>query len=460
MSRATEGLEFDRLFRHWRRDAVLLYRSYPPHAGSRTNSRLGGLPGLPAHHDWPRASDGTPLHFFAQVDCGEIGFPTPLPDRGVLFFFGRDDDEYEWNDGPASDVCRVLYAPDATAETPRREAPADLPQVGGSYPRSVWPGFAHEGGRGPNLREEWPVHPLRIASWPDALPGAPDSRLLSLRSLLRSREASTGSGWDRWRAGINMLLGGLDPDTEEEDWQDAEARELRYKEELEGLRKDALTEATGERPAPGPHAIMPEPGAGRAVFFHAEEGPEAYPQCWVTVRHCALALLHRPASAMPGADSAALERLASEAEDWLRRANQAGLDEAVPEAERGAFRAWLAGMRRPNEEAPLSLGAADLVFASTYATVRSWAGDPSRAARLPPAVYEAVRWAFDYFGSGSRVAFWQMLGHAPSPQRPRPPEDPAVCLLADPGGFCTFWIAPEDLARRDFSKAWGMTEGD
>jgi hypothetical protein len=454
---ATAG-SFDRVFRRYRRDAVLLHRPYPPHAGRRTSSWLGGLPGLPARHDWPRASDGTPLHFFAQIDCADVAFPTPLPDRGVLYFFGRDDDEHIWNDGgPASDDCRVLYALDASAATPRREAPADLQQVGGSYGREVWPGFAREGGRGTNLRDEWPVQPLPIASWPDALPDSPDSRLLALRDLLRSRETSRGGVWDRWRAGINMLLAGLDPDTEE-DWQEVEARERRYKEELERLRAAAFTEATGDRPVRDPNVIIPEPGAGRAVFFHAEEGPRAYPQYWVTVRHCALALLYRPANVC-GSDPVVMARLASAAEDWLRRANQAGLDEAVPEEERGAFRAWLTGLRRPGDEAPLSSGAAQLVFASTYATVGSWAGDPSRAARLPPAAYEAVRYAFDSF-SGSRVQFWQMLGHAPSPQRPPPPDDPAVCLLADPGGFCTFWIAPEDLARRDFSKVWGRIEGD
>ena len=456
---ATAGSEFDRLFRRYRRDAVLLHRPYPPHAGPRTNSWLGGLPGLPAHLDWPRASDGTPLHFFAQVDCADVAFPTPLPDRGVLFFFGRDDDEHEWNgEGPASDDCRVLYAPDATAATPRREAPSDLPQIGGSYPRSVWPGFAHEGGRGPSLRDEWPLRPLPIASWPDALPDAPDSRLLSLRGLLRSRETSRGGVWDRWRAGINMLLAGFEADPEES-WQEVEAREGRYKEELARLRADAFAEATGERPARDPQGHVPEVGSGRAIFFHAEEGPEAYPQCWITVRHCVLALRGRPALVL-GSDPDVARLADDAAEEWLRRAHQAGLDEVVPEEERGAFRAWLTGLGHSNAETPLGFGAAHMVFASTYATVRSWAGDPSRAARLPPAVYEIVRYAFSGFSASGYVAFWQMLGHAPSPQRPPPPDDPAVCLLADPGGYCTFWIAPQDLARRDFSKVWGRVEGD
>jgi hypothetical protein len=437
MNRERAASEFERVFRRYRRDAVLLHQPYPPHAGRRTNSKLGGLPRLPAHYEWPRASDGTPLHFYAQIDCADIGFRTPLPDRGVLFFFGRDDDDHLWNqDGPASDDCRVLYALDASAATPRREAPVDLPQLGGSYPHERWPGFAHEGGRGPNLRDEWPIHPLPMASWPDALPDAPDSRLLALRDILRSRATSRGEVWDRWRAGIKMLLAGFDADPKE-NWKEAEARERRYKEELERLRIDAFTEVTGERRDRDPNDTVSDTKAGKAIFALAEEGPEAYPQHWVTVRHCALALLYRPSN-VRGSDPVVEAQLASAAEDWLRRANQAGLEAAVPDEERRAFRAWLTSLRRPDDdEQPLSHGAANLVFASMYATVQSLAGDPSRAARLPPAVYETLRYQFNSL-NGSRVQFWQMLGHAPSPQRPLPPDDPTLCLLTDPGGFCTF----------------------
>ncbi|HEY0038097.1 MAG TPA: hypothetical protein VGB66_15470 [Longimicrobium sp.] len=89
-------------------------------------------------------------------------------------------------------------------------------------------------------------------------------------------------------------------------------------------------------------------------------------------------------------------------------------------------------------------------------TVQTWAGDPSRAARLPPAVYAALRHVFNGF-TGSGVEFSQMLGHAPASQKPRPPEDPTVCLLHLTGRY-TFWIEPQDLARRDFSKAWGTVE--
>ena len=63
-----------------------------------------------------------------------------------------------------------------------------------------------------------------------------------------------------------------------------------------------------------------------------------------------------------------------------------------------------------------------------------------------------------------------MLGHAPSSQEARAAEDPTICLLSlrsDRGipwmfadvGECTFWIGPDDLARRDFAQAWLTVEG-
>ncbi len=435
--------EFDHLFRRYRREAVLLHRPYPPHESGRTNSRFGGLPGLPAHYEWPRSSDGTPHHFFAQIDCADIAFPTPLPDRGILFFFGRADVDHVWHMGDPADDCQVLYAVDASAATPPREAPADLPPFLRSSSRRIWP-EAH-----PKLLGAWPIHPLPIASWPDALPGGPDSQLLSLWQHAR-HIASSADTWNRWRRKLNRLLGSdSDP---RETWQEAEARERRYKEQLNRLKADAYTQATGERSDRGANESTRHWDVGSSIFFHAESGPEAYPQYWVTVAYCAQTLLYRPTL---GFGRHPEEQVASAAEDWLRRANDAGLDTAVPEEARRDFRAWLSSLASGNEKS-LGIGPGELVWVSMITTVRTWAGDPSRAARLPPAVYGALRHIFNGF-TGSDVEFSQMLGHAPASQKPRPPDDPTVCLL-HLTGRCTFWIAPQDLARRDFSKAWGTIE--
>lgn len=159
-------MSFDEVFRRYRRDAVLLHQPYPPHAGRRTNSKFGGLPHLPAHYDWPRTPDGTPLHFFAQIDCADIGFPTPLPERGVLFFFGRDGVEQNWRNNDPARNCRVIYALDAFAGTAPREVPADLESIRGPYPTDAWREFLLEHESGPNDHVEWPIGHCRSIAGP------------------------------------------------------------------------------------------------------------------------------------------------------------------------------------------------------------------------------------------------------------------------------------------------------
>ncbi|HYW10507.1 MAG TPA: YwqG family protein [Longimicrobium sp.] len=169
-----ESDEADALFRRYRREAVLLHRPWPPHAAPPANSHCGGLPRLPESHEWPRTSSGTPLHFLAQIDCADIRFKTPLPERGVLFFFGRDNTDAWMAASPATDHCRVLYAPDASPRIPPRQPPADLAPLG--HPRT-----------GLNVHPAWPVVPLRFDSFPSesALPDANDRDERAGRGLLQ-----------------------------------------------------------------------------------------------------------------------------------------------------------------------------------------------------------------------------------------------------------------------------------
>jgi hypothetical protein len=109
--------------------AILAMRPYPPVDLPDTCSQLGGLPILTSEASWPRATDGTPLHFLARIDCFELPQTRgPLPEYGVLQFFARLDEEMVW-DGPAADYARVLYTQrDAGQATP---PPADLPPIMG-----------------------------------------------------------------------------------------------------------------------------------------------------------------------------------------------------------------------------------------------------------------------------------------------------------------------------------------
>jgi hypothetical protein len=443
--------EFDDWFRRYRRDAVLLRRPYPPHRGPHTNSKFGGLPRLPGHYEWPRTPSGVPLHFLAQIDCADIAFPTQLPERGVLFFFGRDDDEQLWEgawkeQASASEDCQIIYALDAFAATPTRESPADLPPIGGDFPRPAWREFAREGERGPSVHIEWPIEPRRIETWPDA--------------LLEDPEEEGGT----WPAFLSRLFRQKSRPT----WQELDEQRARYGERLEQRRVEAYALATGEPPPAGPASARRDSDDGRTIFFHAQNGAEAWPQHWLAIAFAARALLHRPAS-MLGADPAVQAPLIAAAEKWLRRSEDAGFDEPVSPEARGEFRAWMVGIRREDDESPLYYSAADIVFKSMVGVIRAWAGDPVRASRIPEQVYAAMR---SRLGAHSiwGVQYSQMLGHAPSAQEPLHPDDPTICLLnlaSDHGlgwmfgdvGNCSFWIRPSDLARRNFTRIWGTIEG-
>lgn len=431
---------------------MLLRRPYPPHTARRTNSKFGGLPRLPKQLEWPRTPSGIALHFLAQIDCADIGFGTCLPERGVLFFFGHDDEDQVWNqiwDETASpfDDCRVLYALNAFAATPTREAPPDLRPIGGSYPGRAWQEFLRDGEPGPSIHVEWPIEPVRMDSWPDALFSKAEEGLRPQPALLTRL---------------------FRPQPAAPTWQELEARDRLYSEKLDRHRAKAYAKATGEQPRVFQLDPNSDSAAGRAIFAHAAEGPEAYPQHWIAIHYAARALLHRPANVL-GTDPAVQSLLVSHAEDWLRRSDEAGLDELVSEEVRREFRTWLASLRRTAQATPLYFSPANLVFQSMIATIRAWAGDPVRSARIPEWVYAAMRFRFDAHTLWG-MQYSQMLGHAPSAQEPLAPDDPTICLLnlaSEYGagwmfgdvGNCSFWIEPADLARKDFDKVWGTIEG-
>lgn len=90
-------------------------------------SRLGGLPLLPAHLEWPQWK-GKPQSFLAQLDLREIAgaLPSFLPASGVLYFF-YDQDQSAWGSGPEDlGAWRVYYCDDDPTTLAERAAPAGL----------------------------------------------------------------------------------------------------------------------------------------------------------------------------------------------------------------------------------------------------------------------------------------------------------------------------------------------
>ncbi len=57
-------------------------------------SKIGGMPYLPAGSDYPLAPDGTPLWLLAQLNFEDIPALPPFPERGLLQFFIYDDGFY------------------------------------------------------------------------------------------------------------------------------------------------------------------------------------------------------------------------------------------------------------------------------------------------------------------------------------------------------------------------------
>jgi uncharacterized protein YwqG len=85
-------------------------------------SCFGGLPVLPPGYVWPSFED-EPFLFLAQINCGEVHAaigPNPLPERGLLQFYG-DHDEVT-GCGPTGSSA-VLYFTDPGALLP---APAPI----------------------------------------------------------------------------------------------------------------------------------------------------------------------------------------------------------------------------------------------------------------------------------------------------------------------------------------------
>lgn len=462
------------LLAQYRSPAILLHRAYPPKATGQGTSFFGGLPTLPAGLEWPRTSGGVPLHFLCQIDCTDIRWQTPLPDKGILFFFGRDDEEQLWGEGLPADDCRVLYAPDGAGSGAPAAAPDDLPPVGGDYPRFSFHEIAAEGAV-QSLHVKWPIEPLPMDSLPDT-DGLPDVRRDFDRSARRFNRAVKARRFlGRFFPWMRRFPRPSGPSPDQPVWD-------RYEAILPRARAVAFEDATGED-------IWEEQGAAfgwqqaRRIFED-----ESFPQCWAFIHFFARAALRRHRSSgvfdHPAPSSEALAeraqaeaRLDDEARAWLARSSSVSLD-AIPEDKvRREFRAWASDIgRRPDEASP-GYRALDWLRTAAAWAIRTSASDADFAARLPPSVYNGAR---DLFAINSvqrgedrdwyRLQSSQMLGHVPASQQAMPADAPVICLLnlaSDSGlgwsfgdaGECSFWIAPGDLARRDFSGVRGTIEG-
>jgi hypothetical protein len=393
-------------------------------------------------------ADGVPLHFLVQVECRDLPFDSELPERGMLFFFGRDDEEQIWGDDYGGDKpWGVIYAPYASGEDPNRPAPPDLPPIGDSYPRPNWQPFVREDEPGPNIHVEWPIELRRIDTWPDAW------------ALIDADFAEPGD----WRTLFGAWIGKRRSENEEAAERDA-LREG-YESALKRERTDAFYAATGfARPqAPGESRPRNSETARRLL------GVDGYPDRWIYITFFCRALragLERSPTRnmMPGT-----EAHLAEAEKWIARAGAAGASDRVSPSDQAAFRQWVDVLSRRDARVSFDLGVAEWIVEAAKAVIRSFAHDRDLAQQVAPAIYEVMAPCFEgdsVFGA----QFSQMLGYVSLSQSVHATDDPTRCLMclsSDYGlgwmfgdvGEASFWISPEALARRDFGEAWAKLEG-
>jgi hypothetical protein len=234
---------------------------------------------------------------------------------------------------------------------------------------------------------------------------------------------------------------------------------------------DAYAEARAERSTAAVAAAtgqaLDRRGGGRdkdleiatALVFGPDGGPGPWPDRWIQAHYFARAILHRPDFVV---DEASAPGLVTAGSEWLARSIDQPLSAEMAAAARDAFRNWVTSIRSPRDLRPLTDSAARPVVDSTAAAIRAWAGDRDLAALISPDIYAAMKSRLDG-SSWWGPEYSQMLGHAPSSQDPLPLDDPTICLLNlasenalgwmfGDAGHATFWISPQDLARRDFGK--------
>ncbi|WP_133121895.1 DUF1963 domain-containing protein [Pleomorphomonas carboxyditropha] len=132
---------------------VILKRQVPIRFGEAPRSWLGGLPMMPESVAWPRAGDGAPLHFIAQIDCADL--PINLwnglgPHNGWLLLFVE---VLQLEDLSADGAVQVLHIDQLGAE---RQPPEDMSTVRHSMSDLI--GYKAEFRPGvPKMWRRWPV---------------------------------------------------------------------------------------------------------------------------------------------------------------------------------------------------------------------------------------------------------------------------------------------------------------
>ena len=305
-------------------ESVVFKHQFPPRFPIRSRTYFGGLPTAPADFRWPRAPDGTPYTFMAQVDCSELPdfqLRKFLPSKGVLHFFVN----WQVFDGLEEAQTwpnHVVLSRDTTrfwreASWHEVRPPDDLPACYGTS--------------GACYYFPWLEHTdRRLHDYPRAF----------------GKKAMTMGVVRTFAEEHPLDLDGNSAGRYQEIWEAEQAAELaRFY--GDSVTADELAPPKDEFPAKKPNVQRPT---------------TTFPAGWIDIEvFCGLyrkELIERgikqvergidaaghPWPADPAVVRAAYEEAATRAEAWIERARSGGLMSPVPEADRTAFWSWLDGM--------------------------------------------------------------------------------------------------------------------
>lgn len=131
------GDRFERLFPLVRPSIVLRPTRVRQEDLSTGESRIGGLPDLPAGAEWPRWN-GEPQSFIAQLHLSSLGEPRDprMPTAGwLLFFYSARQDTWGFSPNDRGSSA-VLYVPEGS-DLERTAPPEPLPDGGAFEPCRV-----------------------------------------------------------------------------------------------------------------------------------------------------------------------------------------------------------------------------------------------------------------------------------------------------------------------------------
>ncbi|WP_294619428.1 DUF1963 domain-containing protein [uncultured Roseovarius sp.] len=431
--------------------ALLLKRAWPIGEDVEGRSWLGGCPLLPTSMEWPkRPETGQPLHFLAQIDCADlprIAGGEALPNNGLLLFFAFIDEEMLWDDETGSG--QVLYVPPQIVPEQPAKPPRDLPDL--SYtPGQLSGSSARAGIRG---YPRWPVTIHETLSFQDNdLP--PAGLQIAGMAQMDALKPHFPEPVETTRNAVFQRIVRTDPETGEP---------------LRNEKGGKLYE----------HVVAPDlikagfPFCGAVMSRFATRLENSLVQK-ITLDRWIKQRWQDDLQTETEAEAEHLQKCIDkittdlgEMSDGVSRLQKisAALNawddyEKPSDNASRQFAAWLTTVR--NAELPALEGA---LRGALKSVAQQAVTDPQMRAILPQAL-------FDFFESDLRPnpdqSQHMMLGH---PQfKTNSTAGPGIRLLSldsDSGldfefcdcGMAEFWIDPEDLARRDFSKVLARTAG-